>query len=258
VGAEGLSLPEPADVRTLNKVVIDGKKIQVGIGIHDSSSSLAPYFASSKGKFLLISTGTWCINMNPFNTEILTADQLDHDCLCYISITKKPVKSSRLFLGHLHEAAVERLNTHFRARPDYYKTVKTDKKLIEISKKKCGDKRFFFDMQPYSRELKDKCDFFVFKTFEEGYHQLMAELSELTAEAIDLVISADNDIENIYITGGFSKNQLFLKLISDSYPIKNVYTSEIFNATALGAALVILGSLDPSKKPSLNLGLNRC
>jgi sugar (pentulose or hexulose) kinase len=86
----------------------------------------------------------------------------------------------------------------------------------------------------------------------------MIELSELTVEAIDLVIPADNDIENIYITGGFSNNPLFLKLISDAYSMNNVFTSEIFNATALGAALVILNSLNQSKKPVLNLGLNKC
>ena len=255
---EGLSLPEPADVGTLDEVEIDGKKIKIGIGIHDSSSSLAPYFSSSMGKFLLISTGTWCINMNPFNTEILTAEQLDHDCLCYISITKKPVKSSRLFLGHLHETAVNRLSDHFRTQPGYYKSVKPDNRLLEICKRKCGDQKFFFEMQPYSRELKEKMDFFVFKSFEEGYHQLMVELAELTVEAINLVIPVDDDIENIYITGGFSNNHLFIKLISDFYPMKSVYTSEIFNATALGAALVVLGSLDPSGKPSLNLGLERC
>jgi hypothetical protein len=196
--------------------------------------------------------------MNPFNTEILTAEQLDHDCLCYMSITKKPVKSSRLFLGHLHEVAVNRLNDHFKPQSDYYKTVKPDKKLLDICKKKCGDKRFFFDMLPFSRELKEKFDFFVFKSYSEAYHQLMVELSELTVEAIDLIVPADDDIENIYITGGFSNNPLFLKLISDSYPMKNVYTSEIFNATALGAALVILDPLNSSKIPSLNLGLHRC
>ncbi|MCJ7449632.1 MAG: FGGY family carbohydrate kinase [Bacteroidales bacterium] len=257
VRSEGLNLPVPVDVSTLNEVVIEGKKLKVGIGIHDSSSSLAPYFASSNGKFLLISTGTWCINMNPFNTEKLTAEQLDRDCLCYISITKRPVKSSRLFLGHLHEVAVSKLNDHFKTRSDYYKKVKPDKRLLEICRKKCGENRFFFENLPYSRELKEKNDLFVFKSYQEAYHQLMVELSELTVEAIDLVMTADNVIKNIYITGGFSNNQLFLKLISEAYSMKNVYTSEVFNATALGAALVILDSLKPEKKPVLNLGLNR-
>ena len=258
VRAEGLNLPAPVDVGTLNEIAIEGKKLMAGIGIHDSSSSLVPYFASSKGKFLLISTGTWCINMNPFNSEKLTAEQLDRDCLCYMSITKQPVKSSRLFLGHLHEAAVDRLNSHFKTRPDYYKKVIPDGRLIELCRKRSRQNRFFFENLPYSRELKEKYDFFVFKSFEEGYHQLMVELSELTVEAIDLVMTAENDIENIYITGGFSNNQLFLKLIAKAYSQKNVYTSEVSNATALGAALVILGSMYPEKKPALNLGLNRC
>ncbi len=258
IGDEGLSLPDPIDVSTLNDVVIEGKNIKVGIGIHDSSSSLAPYFAVNKGKFLLISTGTWCINMNPFNAEILTAEQLDRDCLCYMSITRQPVKSSRLFLGHLHEIAVNRLSTHFNESSDYYKNIKPDNRLLEICRKKFGDSRFFFENQPYSREMKDKLDFFAFTSFAEGYHQLMVELSELAAEAIDLIIPADNDIENIYITGGFSGNQLFTKLISEAYSMKNVFTSEVSNATALGAALVILHSLDPSLKPVLDLGLNQC
>lgn len=255
---EGLNLPQPVDVNTLNEVVIEGKKIQVGIGLHDSSSSLAPYFTGSTGKFLLISTGTWCINMNPFNSEKLTAEQLDHDCLCYMSITRQPVKSSRLFLGHLHEVAAGMLSDHFEKPHDYFKNVKPDKRLLEDCKIKFGDKRFFFENMPFSRELKENYDFFNFRSFEEGYHQLMIELSELTVEAINLVIPKDDGIENIYITGGFSKNPLFIKLISRAFLSKNVYTSEIFNATALGAALVIINSLTPDLKPALNLGLTKC
>jgi sugar (pentulose or hexulose) kinase len=258
VKEEAINLPSPVHVSTLNEIVVEGKKLQVGIGIHDSSSSLAPYFVSSEGKFLLISTGTWCINMNPFNTEKLSAEQLDHDCLCYMSIAKQPVKSSRLFLGYLHESAINKINDHFRTPDDYYKSLKPDTELIEACRKKWGEKRFYFDNKPYSRVLKEKNDFFEFKSFEEAYHQLMVELSELTVEAIDLVMPSDNDIENIYITGGFSKNPLFLKLLSEAYLKKNVYSSEIFNATALGAALVLLDLLNPSKKPVLNLGLNQC
>jgi hypothetical protein len=175
-----------------------------------------------------------------------------------MSITKQPVKSSRLFLGHLHEEAIKKLNAHFSASDDYYKNVKPDPKLIEICKKKCGEQRFFFENLPYSRELKEKNDFFVFKTFDEGYHQLMVELSQLTVEAINLILPSDNDIENIYITGGFSRNPLFTRLVSEAYPEMNIFTSEIFNATALGAALVILNSVNPGIKPVLNLGLNQC
>jgi len=255
---EGLKLPDPVNVTTLNDVTIDGKIIKVGIGIHDSSASLAPYLAVDRHKFILVSTGTWCINMNPFNSEILTAEQLDHDCLCYMSITRKPVKSSRLFLGHLHDAALKMLSDHFETGTEFYKTIKPDAKLFETCREKLGGNRFFFGSQPYSREIKEKLDFFEFKSFAEGYHQLMVELSYLAAEAIDLVIPAEDNVENIYITGGFAGNPFFTRLISEAYPMKNVYTSEIKNATALGAALVILPSLDPQLKVMPGLGLNRC
>jgi len=253
VSVHGLNLPQPVPIETLNEVTIDGKQILVGIGIHDSSASLAPYFSGSTGKFLLLSSGTWCINMNPYNTEKLTANQLDKDCLCYLSITSQPVKSSRLFLGYLHETAVNKIINHFRKQDDYYKTVKANKQLSNSLKDKYKEKKIFFQDGTYPPELKDKIDMYEFISFEESYHQLMNELCDFTIDAINLVLAENDDTENIYITGGFSKNQLFHYLITKAYPSKQVYTSEIANATALGAALVISDS-----KPSPNLGLCKC
>jgi len=250
VEAHEIHLPQPVPVKTLNEVIVDGKKIQVGIGIHDSSSSLAPYFSASKGKFLLLSTGTWCINMNPFNTEKLTAEQLDKDCLCYMSITSQPVKSSRLFLGNLHDSAAERISSHFSKPDDYHKMVKADKNLSVAMRLKTGNRKIFFKTRPYSPVINEDIDMYEFKSFDEAYHQLMNELCDLTIGSINLVLPATDDIPNIYITGGFSKNELFLHLITEAYPSKQVYTSEISNASALGAALIISGT-----SPDLNLGL---
>ena len=250
VETHGLNFPQPVPVETLNEVVIEGKTIQVGIGIHDSSSSLAPYFSGSKGKFLLLSTGTWCINMNPFNTETLTAEQLDRDCLCYLSITRQPVKSSRLFLGHLHQTAISVIADHFKKPEDYYKKVRADIKLSAFLKSKFIGKEIFFKPGPYIPVLKEYIDMYEFNSFEEAYHQLMNELCDLTILSVNLVLPKNDDISNIYITGGFSKNELFLNLITEAYPTKLAYTSEISNSSALGAALIIAGI-----KPDLNLGL---
>lgn len=253
VKAYKLDLPDPVPVETLNVVEFDGEKISVGVGIHDSSSSLAPYFSGNEGNFLLISTGTWCINMNPFNTEKLTADQLDKDCLCYMSITRQPVKSSRLFLGHLHETALKQICDHFRKPDDFYRKIKADSQLFAAVKTKFGGKKVFFQTGPYSRILKEYIDMYEFINPEEAYYQLMNELGDLTVESINLVIPENDETENIYITGGFSKNELFLNFIANSYPSKFVYTSEIANGSALGAAMVVSGS-----KSALNLGLTRC
>ena len=53
----------------------------------------------------------------------------------------------------------------------------------------------------------------------------MNELCDLTIEAINLVLPENDDIDNIYITGGFSKNEIFLSLIKEAYQDKMVYTS---------------------------------
>jgi hypothetical protein len=247
-----LNLPEPVPIDTISNVVIEGKSVQIGIGIHDSSASLAPYF-SDINKFILISTGTWCISMNPFNKEILTSGQLDKDCLCYLSITRQPVKSSRLFLGHLHETAVKKITDHFN-RPDYnYKKIKADKQLLSVLKTKYYERKVFFQTGLNSRDLKDHIDLYEFTSPEEAYHQLMNELCQLAHEAICFVIPLNDETSNIYITGGFSRNELFQILIKEAFPSKKVFISEIANASALGAALVISGS-----KHSLDLGLTEC
>jgi glycerol kinase len=253
-----LPVPEPVSVSYLNNIEIDGKKLHVGIGIHDSSASLAPYFASDSSKFLLASTGTWCINMNPFNTESLTAEQLSKDCLCYMSINMQPVKSSRLFLGHFYDASVRKMSKYFKIQEDSFKLIKPEMKLFNKLTMKFRERKVFFSGAELSRQLNEEPDLFEFDNFVEGYHQLMIELCDLTVEAIDLVIAENDDTKSLYITGGFSKNEIFIRLLASSYPHLKVYTSEVSNATALGAALVILKSLEPGYVPRLDLNLKEC
>ena len=258
ISDEGLSLPEPGPIGTLNEVEFEGKAIKVGIGIHDSSASLVPYFSFDKDSFLLVSTGTWCINMNPFNSENLTSEQLSMDCLCYMSINRQPVKSSRLFLGNFHEVAVDYLSKYFKIQEDSFKLIKPDVKLLNKLSLKFRSRRVFFKGGEFSRELNEEPDLFEFDHFVEAYHQLMIELCDLTVEAINLVIPGDENLKNLYITGGFSKNDIFRKLIASSFPHLKVYTSEISNATALGTALVVLEALNPENKPNVDLGLTEC
>jgi len=84
---------------------------------------------------------------------------------------------------------------------------------------------------------------------------LMADLVDLAAGSINLITGDDDRTRNLYITGGFSKNPLFLKGIARRYPGKKVYTSDIPNATSLGAALVLWKALDPGRIGEVDLGL---
>src|SRR5258707_4036566 len=102
-----------------------------GIGLHDSSAAMIPYFESFREPFLLISTGTWCISMNPFNDSPLTVAELQKDCLCYMSYQGSPVKASRLFAGYEHEQQVRRLADHFHRSVGYAAGVDFDPDTVE-------------------------------------------------------------------------------------------------------------------------------
>src|SRR5690606_6079108 len=81
---------------------------------HDSSAALIPYLVSFPEPFVLISTGTWAISLNPFNETPLTKEELACDCLCYLQYKGNPVKASRLFAGHNHDVEVDRIAHHFQ------------------------------------------------------------------------------------------------------------------------------------------------
>ena len=114
---------------------IDGK-VPAGVGLHDSSAALIPYFISFQEPFVLLSTGTWCITLNPFNNTMLSDYELDEDCLCYLSYEGRPVKASRLFAGYEHEQLVKRLAEFFKKPIDYYSSVECDLQVIAELKKR--------------------------------------------------------------------------------------------------------------------------
>jgi sugar (pentulose or hexulose) kinase len=251
----GDTLPVPLPVETAYPSVVFDSTVQVGIGIHDSSSSLVPYFNSTEEEFILISTGTWCISMNPFNEEALTAEELNKDCLAFLSIRQKPVKSSRFFMGRIHDENVKRLSGLFGENDSAYKTVCLDEEIIRALRLKSGGAPVFFKNGVPDSYVDRSVKKESFSNFSEAYHQLLMDLVQLVKESIDLVFSSTDHARNIYISGGFSKNQIFLKLIASHYPAKAVYASEVSNASSLGAALVLWKGIDPGVYPTVDLNL---
>jgi sugar (pentulose or hexulose) kinase len=107
-------------------------------------------------------------------------------------------------------------------------------------------------------DYKDKkADLSMFASFGEAYHQLMYDLTELTADSIDLVITPGDEKMNLFVTGGFAKNPIFTRLLAARFRDKRVYTSEIANATSLGAALVLWKCFGAKEEPAPDLGLQR-
>jgi len=232
---EGITLPVPEPNSTIIETILFGKDIKVGIGIHDSSASLVPYLKTGK-EFILISSGTWCINMNPFNAEPLTKEELERDCLCYLSTNQKQVKSSRLFMGHYHDANLKRIEEHFKVEEGSYKKVKPEtEKLLSWMKEK---KKVFFNSPLTEKGIDETVDLSMFASFEEAYNRLVFDLTQLELDALHLVIPVNDNSKNIYISGGFANNEIFIRLIATYFQEKDVFISEIANSSALGAAMI--------------------
>lgn len=213
----------------VEKINIEGQSLSCGIGLHDSSSALIPYLICFKQPFVLVSTGTWSISLNPFDHVPLADEELEKDCLCYLQYTGKPVKASRLFLGNEHEKGAERIAAHYAIPPDFYKAIRFDHRLSALAKecllsKDCSSFEAVELMEVASPDL--------------AYNILIAVLVKKQIESIDLILK-HQDAENIFVDGGFSKNHVFMSMLASHYHNKKVYAAEVAQATALGAALAI-------------------
>jgi len=211
-----------------------GNGYGVGVGLHDSSAALIPYLVSFHEPFVLISTGTWCISLNPFNHTPLTKEELESDCLCYMHYQGTPVKASRLFAGYEHEQQVKRLSEHFGQPSSRYRNLAYNRSIVSKLReetqnpKPIGGKVSAFAQ----RNLSD------FQSYEEAYHRLIMDLVDLQLLATQLVIKGSS-VKRIFVDGGFSKNAIYMNLLADAFPEMEVFAASMAQATAVGAALAI-------------------
>jgi len=87
-----------------------------------------------------------------------------------------------------------------------------------------------------------------FENFDFAYHQFMFELTSFVAKAINMILDCDSDLKDIFITGGFNKNQLFISYLYLFFPNKNIQVSNIQNTSALGAAMMMVEAIEKNKK----------
>ncbi len=230
VAKEGV-LNKLAEIKPSDKAITatsGNHTFKIGIGLHDSSSALIPYLQYFKEPFVLLSTGTWSISLNPFNHTELTAEELKKDCLCYLSYEGHPVKASRLFAGHIHDEGVKKLSAQFHKDEKYYKQIDFNSKFISQNS---------------------------ISTFEDAYHQLIYVLIQQQKESTDLIMQ--DSIKNIFVDGGFSKNTIFMNMLAEAYPACNVFSADLHEASSLGAALAIHDEWNINPKPDQLITLDQ-
>jgi hypothetical protein len=139
------------------------------------------------------------------------------------------VKASRLFAGSEHEIETKRIARHFDILPGFYKNVVYDERIV---RELTGDKPVAPGIKFAERDLG------LFKNFETAYHRLMLDIMWQQLASTKLVIQ-DDKVSRIFVDGGFSKNPIYMHLLSEAFPEMEVFAASVAQATSVGAALAI-------------------
>lgn len=228
----------------------------VTMGIHDSNASLLPYLIKvAEQPFVLISTGSVCVVMHPMNRVFLTEDELGKVIFYNLSAFSNPVKTA-IFLAGLE----------FDAYTGIFRGIHGDRPFPvfnqDLVEKILSEKRAFilpaivpFGMFPDSEARiieGDKVYSFgdvaggnppeFFEDFDVAYTVLNLSLAIHTGVALERVGIESGP--SIYIEGGFSKNDVYTKLLASMYPSSRVALTNLNEATAFGAALLAKSAIE--------------
>jgi L-fuculokinase len=229
-------------------------ELLVGVGLHDSSAAMIPYLANFREPFGLISTGTWCITMNPFNDAPLTVAELQQDCLCYISYLGRPVKASRLFAGYDHEQQVRRLAEHFQRLPAAAAAVRFDPECVAALRAR-GEFWKLGSVSPVTASVFGRRELAGFESFGQAYHCLLMDIMDQQVRSARLVLN-DTGVRRIFVDGGFGKNEVYMRLLAEAFLDMEVYAASVPQATAMGAALAIHKHWNEGELPGDIIELN--
>ena len=175
------------------------------------------------------------------------------DAINYMRINGKPVKASRLFLGNEYKLQVAKLDKRFGVNDDYHRSVKFDyDTYFEIIQ----DFKHCYKWESIVDEDMPEQTQMSYHKYEHAYHQLMTELVLLQIKCIKKAIG-DDTILRLYVDGGFSDNDVYIKLLSHYFRDKKLRTTNASLGSALGAAISISDAKLNSKFLKKNYALKK-
>lgn len=242
VNQEGMTskLAPIVSTDTIINQVIEKKLIKVGVGIHDSSAALIPYIKNSSTPFLLLSTGTWSVVFNPFSKRKLKEEEISKGALYYMQVGGTPVRASRLFLGYQYTQFLKEVAHRYGVSEDVLEKIKFNPSLY---KRLMNQKKLNFIKPSQKHKI---ISGLPLTSYEEEYHFLIIVLVNWQVSAIKLA-QGDADIDQLFIEGGFNNNEIFLKLLCLLLPTMKIYSSQVAQGSALGAALMVSTDSLPTK-----------
>jgi len=224
------------------------KNTVVTMGIHDSNSALLPHFAK-KGErgFILNSTGTWCVIMNPVTQYSFAPDELGKVVLFNISAFGSPVKTA-IFLGGLEFEIWSEFFMKQYDRSDMpgwdeglYRSILKEKKLFLLPEIKQGSGQFPSSKARIVYDGKD----YIFNGGDSPPPGIVEYEKSIAVLRISLVLQTLTALERIgikdgtevYTEGGFRKDESYNRLLASALSKNKVCLTGIDEATALGAAM---------------------
>src|SRR5690606_22232438 len=119
------------------------------------------------------------------------------------------------FLGREHDHQVSRIAAHFDVALDFYKKVTYNPQYFQ-EKSPAFIPACMEGNGPKPEKQTGLWDISGFGTAESAYHHLLAGLTDLLGISLRLV--GAEEVESIYIDGGFARNLIFTQLIKKAFP----------------------------------------
>ncbi|MDR2716779.1 MAG: carbohydrate kinase [Treponema sp.] len=217
----------------------------VTMGIHDSNAAILLHFAQ-KGErgFILNSTGTWCVIMNPVEKYGFAPEELGKVVFFNISAFGTRIKTA-IFLGGQEFETWSGLFMKLYGRTDIpgwdeelYRRILKEKQLFLLPELTPGSGQF---PSSKARIVVNGKDYFYGSadSCSASYTELFATLR------ISLVMQSITALERIgiekgydvYTEGGFRKDESYNRLLASALADNKVYLTNIAEASALGAAM---------------------
>jgi sugar (pentulose or hexulose) kinase len=215
------------------------------MGIHDSNSAMLLHFAR-KGErgFILNSTGTWCVIMNPVTQYGFAPDELGKVVFFNISDFGTPIKTA-IFLGGQEFETWSGIIMKLHGRTDIpgwdeetYRRVLREKRLFLLPELMPGSGQFpsskariVENGKNYSPADAGCCS----ASYGELFAALRLSLVMQTLAALER-INIQKGYE-VYTEGGFRKDDSYNRLLSSALADNKVFLTNITEASALGAAM---------------------
>jgi sugar (pentulose or hexulose) kinase len=223
----------------------------VTMGIHDSNSAMLPHFAKNGGSgFILNSTGTWCVIMNPVEEYGFEKDELGKLVFFNMGVYGTPIKTSIFWGGHEFGTWSKLFMNLYKQKSipvwneNLYQSLMKEKRIFLLPELTPGSgqfplskarivvdgKNFYFD------ELNESSSFMSSVKYEECIAALRISLVMQTLTALDR--AGIQDGHKIYTEGGFRIDEPYNILLASSLPNNKTYLTDISEAAALGAAMI--------------------